>query len=562
MRVAGLAGWVITVALSAGAPIRAQGPPEGPADIKAIGPVTVLAPPPGGRHRPVFSEGRIRDFLESYLGTACDPVAIAETLSRRYRFLGYVPEVRATCDTGRLDLSIRESSHQIVLITFDAGDLSQIGVSPDSDVETTRRLYPVPGGSIRAALSGLLQTREGDLYNHERYRSDSAALGRLGYAVAFIPGPPAVPEGYPRGAYLVQSLTRRRLDEQAERPHSTSYLGGTAAYGPRSGSSGGVLFQESDLFTRLDSLTVAPSYNAGLGGAIGYTTPLLTARESPRRLYDLGGTVFSYFQHNRLLEGDETDERRSGGSISLGLRPLGLEAPSDLRWQIGLRHERVTVGGIASASNNENLTFFQLGATYEWRHVYRAPSLSLRLAPAVDFSVDAIGGGRSFVRPSLDATLHGRYLSGLEADLHWLGGTVDRQVPATELWSIGGPATVRGFRSDAFLGRHVLAQQAELWVPLFRTLASRSVAPGEPLPGPGDLPIERPTARLLKAAFFVDAGRLTGTADGRNETILGAGVGLRFVVPRQPFVLRLDYGWGLGGRGGDSFPYLSAGYRF
>jgi outer membrane protein assembly factor BamA len=552
----------MTVALSAGVQSPAQTSADQPAEIKAIGPITIQAPPSGARQGPVFSEGEIGDLLKPFLGTTCAPATIADALARRYRFLGYVPGVDVTCDTGRLDVSIRESSHQIVLITFDAAELSLVGVSPDTDIEERRRLYSVPGGSIRAVLRGLLQTHEGDLYNHERYRSDSAALGRLGYAVAFVPGATAGPEGYPRGAYLVQSLIRRRSNEYEGPPRRTSYLGGTAAYGPRTGTAGGLLFQETDLFTRLDSLTVAPSYGAELGGTIAYTTPLLTARESPRRLYDIGGSVFSSFQNDRLLDGNETDERRSGGAINLGMRPLGLGAPHDVRWQIGLRHERVTVGGGAAPSNSENLTLVQLGATYEWRHVYRSPSLSLRLAPAVDFSVDAVGGRRSFVRPAIDATLHGRFPSRLEADLHFLAGTVDREVPAAELWSLGGPGTVRGFREDAFLGRHVLAQQSELWVPLFRTLASRPVAPGEPLPGPGDLPLERPTARLLKVAFFVDAGHLTGTVDGRAETILGAGVGLRFVIPRQPLVLRLDYGWGLGGRGGDSFPYFSAGYRF
>ena len=47
-----------------------------------------------------------------------------------------------------------------------------------------------------------------------------------------------------------------------------------------------------------------------------------------------------------------------------------------------------------------------------------------------------------------------------------------------------------------------------------------------------------------------------------NESLLGAGVGIRFIIPRQPIVVRFDYGWGLGGRGNDSFPYLSMGYRF
>ena len=52
-------------------------------------------------------------------------------------------------------------------------------------------------------------------------------------------------------------------------------------------------------------------------------------------------------------------------------------------------------------------------------------SLTTRLAPSIDISLDRAGGQRSFVRPSLDATLHDRSLSGFETDLHVLGGTLD-----------------------------------------------------------------------------------------------------------------------------------------
>ncbi|HMC82619.1 MAG TPA: hypothetical protein VKL61_05235, partial [Candidatus Polarisedimenticolia bacterium] len=70
-----------------------------------------------------------------------------------------------------------------------------------------------------------------------------------------------------------------------------------------------------------------------------------------------------------------------------------------------------------------------------------------------------------------------------------------------------------------------------------------------------------PIARLLKAALFVDAGTLSGSLDGRNESAMGAGLGLRFLFPRHPLVIRVDYGWGFGARGGGGYPYLSLGYH-
>jgi hypothetical protein len=542
------------LALIAGARLGAA------AEIRAIGAVHIVPSSPAASHRPVFPEERIRTELSAFLGRTCDPAAIAESLARRYRFLGYVPRIDPDCEAGSLSVTVRESSYRIDLITFDAAELSKIGVKPDRAFEEKERFFPVPPGAPRALLRGLLETRVGDLYNHERYRSDREALGRLGYAIVFIAGASPDPQAYPPGAYLIQSLT----PPPSERPYlkrATNYLGGTGSYAPRAGSTVGLLYQKDEVFGRFDHLSVAPNYNASAGGDIAYRAPVLASRESPRRLYDIDLNLYSDFRHNRNLDGIETDERRSGIGGSIGFRPLELRAPNDLRFEIGLRHERVDLGRALPGESEESLTVVRLAATHEWRHTYRWPSLTTRLAPSIDISLDRAGGQRSFVRPSLDATMHDRSLSGFETDLHVLGGTLDRQTPPSELWSLGGPGTVRGFREDTFLGRHLAALQAELWVPLFRP--GRSVAgaaAGDPSTEPP--PFEPRAARLLRAALFVDGGFLSGTADGRNEAILGAGVGLRFVVPHQPLVIRIDYGWGLGGRGGESFPYLSLAYRF
>jgi outer membrane translocation and assembly module TamA len=62
--------------------------------------------------------------------------------------------------------------------------------------------------------------------------------------------------------------------------------------------------------------------------------------------------------------------------------------------------------------------------------------------------------------------------------------------------------------------------------------------------------------------LFADGGSIVRTTTGANEAIAGAGVGIRFIVPRHPLVIRIDYGWGLGSAGGDAFPYVSLGYRY
>jgi hypothetical protein len=529
--------------------------------IGSVAPPVIVPASEERAFRPVFAAERLQRDLRRLVGSECDPAAVAEAVGRRYRFLGYVPSIEAACADGVLRVTVRESSHRIDRIAFDAGDLARLGVVADPGFVERLRLYPVPENGPRALIRGLLQTREGDLYNHERYRSDSEALRPLGYAIAFIPGPAPAAGGYSSGAYLVQSL-RPQAPDGAGRRGRTNYLGATASYGPRERASLGAVYQKRELFGRFDRLVLSPDYNAALGGALSYAAPFLAGREDPRRLYDVELALFSDFRHNRLLDDVETDERRSGASAYLGVRPLHLPAPHDLRLRLGVRHERLALEETAPGQEERDLTLFEVSAVHEWRHTYRWPSLSARLAPAVEVAVDAAGGGASFVRAGLDATLHARSPSGLEIDLHLRGGSLDREPPAHELFSLGGATSVRGFREDAFLGRHLLALQGEIWLPFARALEARPVAPGSAPADPARTPIEPRAARLLKWAVFLDAGGVWDVSGGGRETLAGAGLGLRFVVPRRPLVVRLDYGFGLGGRGGDAYPYLSLGYRF
>lgn len=519
----------------------------------------ILRPSADPAYLPVLSEENLERLLRRFAGAACDPRAIEESLARRYRFLGYVPSITAACEAGRPAVTVRESSHRIDLIAFDPADLSRIGAAPDPDFREKTALYPVPGDAPRGALRRLLQTREGDLYNFQRYRSESEGLRRIGYAIAFVPGPPSQEE-YPRGAYLIQSLTPPAPPRGGKR--RTNYIGGSASYGPRRKGAVGLIYQKDEALRQLDRLIIAPLYNASIGGTLAYQSPLMADREDPKRLYDLEAEVFSDFINDRLLAGIETDQRLSGAAVAIGVRPLGLPAPHDLRLQAGLRHERLELEKTIPGDPEENVTLLRLAASYEWRHTYRRPSLTARVAPTVDFALDVAGGERVFVRPGLDATLHGRHLSGLESDLHLSGGALDRGVPSFYLWSLGGAQTVRGFRQDAFLGRHLAALQAELWIPFARRLPERAPDPGVQVSDPGAFPLEPRAARILKGAIFLDAGYVSGTPDGRNPAILGAGVGLRLLVPRRPLVIRIDYGWGLGDEGGDSFPYLTLAYQF
>jgi len=517
--------------------------------------VAIVAPADRPSYRPVFSEERIRDIVDPILAGGCDPSAVAAALEPRYRFLGYVPSIGTICGPEGTSIIIRESSHVVALVTFDPADLKSIGVTISDIGEDRIRLYPVASDAPRAALRGLLKTKAGDLYNFERYRSDRDALQRAGYAVAFIPG--AQLDGpYPSGAYLIQGLAPPTTAAVRER-RETNYLGGTASYGPQRGGAVGGVYQKDDLFGDLDRLSASATLSTAIGAEVAYRSPFLASRDNPRNLYDFEVTVFSTYLNNRVLAGVTTDERDTGGSVGIGLRPLHVPAPHDLRVKLGVRYQRTDLTDPVPGTPDETLTLLQAGADYTWRHTWRHPSLSLHLAPLLEHAIGSSSGSSDFYRLGLDATLHGRLRSGVEFDVRSLAGTIDRAVPSFELWSLGGSNTVRGFRDDAFLGRDLASLQSELWLPFSRPPLTWTPDTENALPPP-----QPRLLQALKAALFVDGGVISGTLDGRSPAIAGAGVGLRFAIPHNPLVIRLDYGWGFGPYGGDHFPYVSLRYAF
>jgi hypothetical protein len=521
--------------------------------IRFVSPGDGETPPSDGT---VFTAERLRSFLDAEVGRPCAPLRIEEEIASRYRALGYVPTVRAWCADGELTMAVRESSHRVAIVTFDVPDLAPLGVQPQRLVDETP-MYPVPASAPRAVVRGLLQTRPGDLYNVERYRLDRIALARLGYALLFIPGLAPSEEEVGEGAYLIQSRTP--LPEDAtKRAHRgpLNYLGGSAGYGPRTGGTAGVVYQRHDVLTGLDTLSLTPTFSSAWGGQIGYSAPFVAAHKAPKRIYDLGGSLFTNFVNNREIEGDERDERRTGGSITLGARPLGLPSPHDLHVEAELRRETVDVDGL----DETDLTLLRLSAMHEYRHVYRRPSLLLRFIPALEASFN-LGDGIPYLRPALQFTAHGRFRSGFEYELRLGGGGIDRPVPQFQLFTLGGSGTVRGFQEDTFLGRGIAYLQSELWIPFVRPLEGRKVGEEE-IADPTQAPFVSRLARAVKGAVFVDGGGAWQSPLLGRVSVAGAGVGVRLVVPGEPLVVRIDYAWGFGEHGGDAYPYIALGYGF
>jgi len=526
---------------------------EDHAVIGAIADVTFLSVPPGSPT--IFSAESIRRLLRGEIGRPCDPARVEEAVAARYRSLGYVPMVRASCWDGTLKVEVRESSHRIALITFEPSDLGRIGLAATT-FENEKTFYPVPASAPRDLILGLLQTRPGDLYNVGRYHLDRLAIEPLGYVLLFIPGPPAEGDEFREGAYLIQNV-RQQKEDGTSRPHKLNYLGGNAGYGPRTGTNVGVTYSRSEIWQALDSITITPTFNSEWGGDITYTAPLLAARQAPQRLYDIKVSGFSTFINNRLLDGVEEDERRNGVAVALGAKPLRFKGPNALHLEAEVRREAVD---LSETPQNSDLTLLRLSAIHDWRHTFLPPSFALRTLPSLELSFD-LRDGVPYVRPGLQAYLHSRWRSGFEVDLHLSGGGLDRPVPDFELFSLGGPTTVRGFQPDTFLGRGIAALQAEFWIPFARPLEARPVGRAES-EDPAAAPHVPRFIHDFKAALFLDGGEVWQSPGVGRQGLYGAGIGVRLVIPGEPLVVRIDYGWGLGSQGGDAYPYVSLGYAF
>src|SRR5439155_20932500 len=133
--------------------------------------------------------------------------------------------------------------------------------------------------------------------------------------------------------------------------------------------------EKDELFGSFDRVSVSPTYSSAAGGSLSYDAPLLALHEAPRRLYDLELSVFSEFTHNRQLGAVETDQRQTGLSSTLGIRPLHLAPSHALRFETGLKSARVALDQVPPGEEEGATDSLEIGATYEWRHTTRRPSL-------------------------------------------------------------------------------------------------------------------------------------------------------------------------------------------
>jgi hypothetical protein len=509
--------------------------------IRIIGRVKIR-PVPG--RRPVYSIEKIEKLLRPFVGGEWDPGEIETLLEDRYRFLGYLPRVRATVQAGILDIRIRESRFLLKLITRDPNELSRIGILP-------RRGSTDPFPDDPEIPDWILQQNllagPGDYDNLERYAQERYRLARFGYDIAFIAGVPDPDTGFDSGAYLLVPRGqggRAGVESVEKLPPDRNYLGGSASYGPRRGTTVRATYRRWKWLTPFDFLEVSPEYNTEFGGEIRYRTDYLFPERFAHRNVSFSVRLFSELIPNRVIAGQETDERTEGGRVFFGIGLVPEKKSHDL--ELGLEFERsnLDLSGDFLAPVVDDFAFLRLTSRYTYRHLYRPPRFQLRALPALVLSLDKLGGEVAYELLSVDANLHGFSFHRYQLDFHLIGGVMGGDVPLTQELRIGGANTVRGFEEEDFSGTRMIAVQSELWFPL---------APERPA-GPRFL------SRLM-GAVFLDAGLIGGGRQGPSGEPVGAGFGLRYTLSGRPFFVKLDYGIGIHDGGDDHF-YMSIGFHY
>ena len=94
---------------------------------------------------------------------------------------------------------------------------------------------------------------------------------------------------------------------------------------------------------------------------------------------------------------------------------------------------------------------------------------ALHLEPSVRFGLGLSASEPSFRKFRLGARYHLSIAGPVELETRFEGRLASAATPVFELPSLGGPETVRGFRTDESLGRRLWSSQNELWFPILKS---------------------------------------------------------------------------------------------
>lgn len=160
---------------------------------------------------------------------------------------------------------------------------------------------------------------------------------------------------------------------------------------------------------------------------------------------------------------------------------------------------------------------------YDSRDNVYDPTMGKRFSYSAQWAGHGLGGDFSFYKFSVEARTYKQVGKNRVWAFRVGAGFATGDVPYSQLFSVGGSDTLRGYEDDQFRGRKYYNATAEYRFPLMNK---------------------------VQGVFFADIGSAWDTPNvgwykAGNKFNVGVGPGLRIQTPIGP--VRLDYGWGKDG---------------
>jgi hypothetical protein len=238
---------------------------------------------------------------------------------------------------------------------------------------------------------------------------------------------------------------------------------------------------------------------------------------------------------HRFLFGQKVDEHRSGGFGQLQWEPF-----HDLNGQVlqitgEMRRATVTVSNNVAPLIKLNLSTARISAAYQFNSELVEYPRTIKVEPFVEAGLGLSATEPNFALGGITANFH-QVLGAFAYDVAGRYQDSTGDTPIVEQPSLGGGASVRGFRADDAIGRRLWSLQNEVWLPL----------PGVQRNPSGGASSNQAAALLakLKLAPFFDLGGAWQTTLSSPGLRSGTGMGLRLDMDR--IIFKLDWGHGFG----------------
>ncbi|MEX0780727.1 MAG: BamA/TamA family outer membrane protein [Balneolales bacterium] len=262
-----------------------------------------------------------------------------------------------------------------------------------------------------------------------------------------------------------------------------------------------------------------------LFGGLSYTHYFIPGRWGDRQA-TITPSVSTEYHPNRLLDGVETDERRTGGGLAGSLEFL---LPAYWRYdqQLRVHYSSVRLSPEEGPVSYTSIAILETAPRLARNAIFGILPNDLlfegRLLSGWDYESSSLFG-----RFRLGGRWHNTLGSGFALSTEVHGEWVTTDAPIFEQASFGGNFSVRGYRPDTQIGRLLGTAQQEVWIPV-----------------PGTTDAIEGFASILRSSFrfaaFFDAGVIQNTdSPGMSGFRSGAGLGARLRL--GGITLRIDWG--------------------